>query len=98
MNSQNEQRRFIRMNLECEVKYRFSDSQRFFQGACKNLSSSGILFCCQHQLEIGQVIEVCIVPTDNVMPTMRVLARVVFVKPTISPDLFDIATEIEGPI
>jgi hypothetical protein len=98
MISQSEQRRFIRMNLECEVKYRFSDSQRFFLGICKNFSSSGLLFSCPHSLDVGQILEVWIVPTDNVTPTMRFLARVVFIKPTTASNLFDIATEIEGTI
>lgn len=95
MSSQNEQRKFIRMDVESDILYRLPDSQRFFSGNCKNLSPSGVMFTCHHQLKVGQVLEVHIVPEDNLMPTMRILVKVALVKPS-NANSFDIGTEIVG--
>lgn len=95
MNSQNEQRKFIRMDVESEILYRLPDSQRFFSGRCKNLSPSGLMFTCHHQLNLGQILEVHIVPEDNLIPTMQILVKVALVKPS-NTNSFDIGTEIVG--
>ncbi len=92
---QNEQRKFIRMNLESDMLYRFSDHKRFFSGRCKNLSPTGVMFNCHHQLEIGQMLEVHIIPENNLTPTMRILVKVVLVK-LIDSISFDTGAEIEG--
>jgi hypothetical protein len=95
MSSQNEQRKFIRMNLESNILYRLPDSQRFFSGRCKNLSPTGLMFNCYHQLETGQMLEVHIVSEDSVTPTMRILVKVALVKQSDTAS-FNIGTEIVG--
>lgn len=95
MNIQNEQRKFIRMDVESDIRYRLPDSQRFFSGHCKNLSPSGLMFSCHHQLEIGQILEVHITTEDNLMPTTRILVKVILVKLN-DTNSFDIRTEILG--
>ncbi|MCF7999924.1 MAG: PilZ domain-containing protein [Methylovulum sp.] len=91
-----EQRRFVRMALESDLHYRFSDSFHFFKGTCKNLSSSGILFTAHQSIDAGVLIEIEIAATDNShFPSMKALFEVIRTRKT-DEGLYEISAEITG--
>ncbi len=92
-----DQRKFVRMDVECDMTYRVADSWHDFRGICKNISSSGLLFLARFPLNVGDIIEVHITSHDNLTPEMKALAEVVSVR--TQPDLkLAIACEIKGEI
>lgn len=91
-----EQRRFVRMALDSDLHYRFSDSLHFFKGTCKNLSSSGILFSTHQPIESGVLIEIEIAATDNShFPSMKALFEVIRTR-KIAEGHYEISAEITG--
>ncbi|WP_082081567.1 PilZ domain-containing protein [Methylocucumis oryzae] len=89
-------RRFVRMNVNCELTYRYSDSAQLFRGVCKNLSSSGILFSSHRTIKPGTIIEIDIVtPDHNLVPSLKALVEVIRVT---GPEdgQYEVSGEIRG--
>lgn len=91
-----EKRRFIRMDLSCELVYRLPDSMRLVKGNCKNLSNSGILFTAVQNIDSGIVLEIELASIDEVVsPPMKALVEVVSSR-FVSTGSYDVAAEIKG--
>lgn len=91
-----EKRRFIRMNLNCDLVYQLPDSLRHVKGICKNLSNSGILFTAFRSIDPGVVLEVELASIDEVVsPPMKALVEVVSSR-FVTTGTYDVAAEIKG--
>jgi len=90
-----ESRTFIRMDVSCEMIYKFPDSEQSFVGTCLNLSGSGVLFAADQVLEAGAALEVTIAPENSLTPPMIAYVEVIRCK-GLEPGLYEVATEIKG--
>jgi hypothetical protein len=90
-----ESRTFIRMDVSCEMTYKFPDSDQSYVGTCLNLSGSGVLFTADRVLEAGAALEVTISPENSLTPPMKAYVEVIRCK-DIEPGLYEVATEIKG--
>lgn len=96
MSIDSEQRRFVRMNIDCEVTYRFSDSTRLYHGICKNLSSSGILFTAHQPIDVGVMLEIEVITTDNSLASsMKAIIEVIRTG-NVTNGTYEISAEIRG--
>ncbi|MEQ1637884.1 MAG: PilZ domain-containing protein [Methylococcales bacterium] len=91
-----EKRRFIRMDLSCELMYRLPDTMRLIKGSCKNLSNSGILFTAFQNIDAGVVLEIELASMDEIVsPPMKALVEVVSSR-FVNAGTYDVAAEIKG--
>jgi len=90
-----ESRQFIRMDVSCEMTYKFPDSDQLFIGKCLNLSGSGVLFTSEKSIDSGIALEVTISPDNALTPPMKAYVEVIRSK-EIEPGLYEVATEIKG--
>jgi len=91
-----EQRNFIRMDIQCEMTYRYPDSPQIYVAVCKNLSGSGVLFTAAQAIEVGAALEIKLAPTNALTPPMKALVEVLRCRPATDGDGFDIAAEIKA--
>ncbi|WP_174483180.1 PilZ domain-containing protein [methanotrophic endosymbiont of Bathymodiolus puteoserpentis (Logatchev)] len=90
-----ESRAFIRMDVSCEMTYKFPDSDQSFVGTCLNLSGSGVLFTTDQALKAGAALEVTISPENSLTPPMKAYVEVIRCK-DVEPGVYEVATEIKG--
>ena len=90
-----ESRQFIRMDVSCEITYKFPDSGELYVGECLNISGSGILFKSPRSIEGGVALEITISPDNVLTPPMKAYVEVIRSK-EIEPGMYEVATEIKG--
>ena len=90
-----ESRQFIRMDVFCEITYKYPDSDQLYIGECLNISGAGILFRAEKLLEIGTALEVTIAPKNALTPPMKAYVEVTRSK-EVEPGVFEVGTEIKG--
>ena len=90
-----ESRQFIRMDVSCELTYKFPDSEQLFIGQCLNLSGSGVLFTSENLVKTGAALELTIAPNNSLTPPMKAYVEVIRAK-EVQPGLYEIASEIKG--
>ena len=74
-----EKRDFLRMPIDCNLKYSVVGDDREIEGKVINLSSNGILFTSKQKLETGSLLTLVLTASHNTPPmhaTVKV-ARVV---------------------
>lgn len=62
MNDIIEKRREKRINVSCELRLRTLDSDEFYEVDCIDLSNSGVSFSSEHDFQIGEQVEVQVLP------------------------------------
>ncbi len=88
-----EKRDFLRMPIDCELRFgRVGDDSRL-QGKVINLSSKGILFTSSERFSEGTALDIVLTPSNSETPPMQ--ARVVVSRVTDNDVLFEIACEIQ---
>ncbi len=90
-----ESRQFIRMDVSCELTYKFPDSDQLFIGTCLNLSGSGVLFTTENFVDSGVALELTIAPNNSLTPPMKAFVEVIRTK-EVQSGLYEIASEIKG--
>lgn len=90
-----ESRQFIRMDVSCEITYKFPDSDELYVGECSNISGSGVLFRADRSVEGGMALEITIAPNNTLTPPMKAYVEVIRAK-EVEPGVYEIATEIKG--
>ncbi len=90
-----EKRTYIRMETDCDMTYKFPQSDQTHHARCINLSGAGILFNTQEAIEPGLAVEVCVTPQNNVTPAMTAFIEISRCSP-IENDQYEIAASIKG--
>jgi len=75
-----ERRAFKRLPVNCRVIVREPGGQELGRGSGKNLSGGGILFIAGQAVEVGDELEVSLVPSMERMAPMTALIKVVRVE------------------
>ena len=88
-----EKRDFLRMPIDCELRFGRAGEDSKHQGKVINLSSKGILFTSQERFGEGTALDIVLTPSSTETPPMH--ARVVVARVTDNNVLFEIACEIE---
>ena len=70
-----EKRNFLRMPIDCNLKYSVVDDDREFEGKIINLSSEGILFTSKQRLEVGGLLSI-VLTASNDTPPMHATVKV----------------------
>ncbi len=77
MRGYDEKRDYIRMDIDCDITYRFADSGAIYRGQCTTISGAGVSFISDQPIEIGKAMEINILPTKALTPPMNAFIEVV---------------------
>lgn len=95
MNNIIEKRHAKRVNISCELRFRTFDSEQFHEACCIDLSSSGVLFCSEHAFQVGEKIEVQVIPDPPIRFSTTFMVKVVRIGGCQHNGLFEIGATIE---
>ncbi len=73
----NEKRDFIRMNVECEVKFKLPGQTDTQTGICTSLSGSGMSLQSDQPFAVGLALEVILAPKTAITPPMHAFVEIV---------------------
>lgn len=90
-----EKRNYVRMDTNCEMTYKFPQSDQINNAKCINLSGAGLLFSAPERLEPGIALEVCIKPGNNITPSMTAFIEILRCSPCPN-ETYEIAAAIKG--
>jgi hypothetical protein len=90
-----EKRDFVRVPAECKLSYRLAGSDVYTDGACVNISGSGILLRGTSPLEPGKAAEVRLIPDNRITPLLTAYIEVVRCH-RIEDGQYDIGGAIKG--
>jgi hypothetical protein len=71
-----ERRDFMRMKMDCDIRYAAAGSEPSRCGHLHDLSATGLQFICAEQLEVGAELAVLINPPGENNPPLRGAATV----------------------
>ena len=63
-----EKRDFLRMPIDCDLRYSVVGDDREMKGKVINLSSKGILFISKQKLEVGSLLTLVLTASHNTPP------------------------------
>ncbi len=89
-----ERRRFIRMQTQCKMTFRFPQSDEEYSATCRNLSGAGVMFTADRPVEPGRTLEIRIEPVNAVTPPLEAFVEVLRVEERDGE--YAIAAEIKG--
>lgn len=89
-----ERRRFIRMQTQCKMTFRFPQSDEEFFATCQNLSGAGVMFTTARPVEPGRALEIRIEPANAVTPPLEAFVEVLRVEEKDGE--YAVAAEIKG--
>jgi hypothetical protein len=81
MNDIIEKRHEKRINISCELRLRTFGSDKFFEVDCIDLSNSGVSFSSEHEFQIGDQIEVEVLPDSPIWFSTKFMVNVVRTSP-----------------
>lgn len=90
-----EKRAYFRMETDCNMTYKFPDSDREYTATCINLSGTGILFKAKDDLEPGRALEIQIRPENYTCPSITAFIEIIRSDP-IEANQYEIAASIKG--
>jgi len=86
-----ERRVFARMQVDCDITFRYGNNSRVLAGTGKNLSGNGILFTTREPLKVGSELDLNVVPgLGNVTPPLNAIVKVVHVTPSTKLDSYTV--------
>ena len=90
-----EKRDYIRISVDCEIKYSLADSELEESGKVTNLSGRGMMFMTEQPLEIENRVEVRIQPENNITPPLHANVRIVRVNKLRHSEGYEIGAVIQ---
>jgi hypothetical protein len=76
MIDQAEKRDFMRMPIDCSMRFSVVGDDRDFQGKVINLSNNGILFTSRQKLEVGSLLTLVLTSSHADTPPMHATVKV----------------------
>lgn len=90
-----EKRAFMRVDVNCEMRYRLVDSNEFQSAQCTSLSGSGMSFISSHSCQEGQAAEISITPQNSLTPSLTAFVEIIRVIQSTSGN-YEIAATIKS--
>lgn len=90
-----EKRAFMRVEVDCEMRYRLVESNEFHLAKCTSLSGSGISFTSSQPCKEGQAAEISITPQNALTPSLTAFVEVIRATQSTSGD-YEIAATIKS--
>ncbi len=72
-----EKRDFFRMMVEAEVQFSVAGSTEKHKGQTEDLSATGIMFNTDHNLKVGQQIEIEVLPNTQQLNALKATVEVI---------------------
>ena len=91
-----EKRIIPRISVSCQINYKIVNAPEFRQGTAKNISSNGVLFVSEEEIEQGTMVEIKIIPGTESIPPLGAIIEVIRVNPIDSGEKFEIAGLIKA--
>jgi len=91
-----EKRIIPRIAVTCQINYKKVNESEFKQGTAKNISSNGVLFESDDEIEVGTIMEIKVIPGTASIPPLGAIIEVIRVNPVESGDNFEIAGLIKA--
>ena len=76
MNKFPEKRDFLRMPIDCDLRFSVVGDDREFKGKVINLSSTGILFTSKQRLEVDSLLTLVLTASQTNTPPMHATVKV----------------------
>lgn len=95
MREYDEKRDYIRMDIDCDVTYRLPGSEAVYQGRGTSISGAGVSFIADQNIQVGQAVEINVLPTKSLTPPMNAFIEVVRTTPN-HDGTFEIAATIKS--
>ncbi len=92
-----DKRKFHRIETNCRLSYRPAGGGQAHEGRCMNLSGDGLLIQGPAPAEVGQALEISVIPENRLTPPLDAFAEVIRCTP--DDDGYEIAaniTDIKG--
>ena len=70
-------RDFRRMSIDCGVTLKNMDSGSVYNGVATNLSATGVMIECEHQLTVGDQLEINITPEKTIVPPLQAVVEII---------------------
>ena len=77
MLTHDERRDYSRMDVDCGITYKLAGSNDVKTGRCVTLSGAGLSFIAGQSFAPGLAMEISIIPTNNLTPSMTAYIQVV---------------------
>lgn len=90
-----EKRDFIRVEVDCPVRYRVENTGEDATGKVRNLSGRGMMFIAEQELPRESYLEVRIQPENTLTPPLHARVRVVRVAKPRRGEGFEIGAVIQ---
>lgn len=90
-----EKRAFMRINVDCDMRYRLIDSNQFETARCTSLSGAGVSFIAPQRCEEGKAVEISITPQNPLTPSLTAFVEVIRVTAK-DADNYEIAATIKS--
>ncbi len=90
-----EKRDFIRVEVDCPVRFRVDDAGEDEDGKVRNLSGRGMMFIAERELPLESSLEVKIQPENTLTPPLHARVRVVRVARPRRGEGFEIGAVIQ---
>jgi PilZ domain len=89
-----EKRALVRYQANCNLIYKFPESEREYAATCINLSGTGILFRANDDIEPGRALEIRILPANYTCPSITAFIEIIRSNP-VDDDQYEIAASIK---
>ncbi|PPC91391.1 MAG: pilus assembly protein PilZ [Methylobacter sp.] len=89
-----EKRNYIRMEVDCDITYKYAGAELTNFGRCTSISGAGVSFVAEQAIEPGTAMEIHIVPKNSITPPMTAYIEVVRCTP--QDNYFDVAATIKS--
>lgn len=77
MLTHDEKRNDIRMQINCEIGYKFAGTNEIHRGHCTSISGSGVSFLADRLIDQGKALEINIAPKNAITPPMTAFIEVI---------------------
>lgn len=77
MNAIVEKRNSLRVDVDCKLHCKKAGISEIYEVFCVNISCSGISFFCNSDFQIGEEVEIRIIPEPHVIPKSQFFVKIV---------------------
>ena len=91
-----DKRAFARMETDCEMTFKYVDSETVYQATCLNLSGAGVCFLTNQDIPEGRAIEISITPANTITPSLEAFVEITRNTRNDEDNCFEIGGSIKG--
>jgi hypothetical protein len=76
MNTKVENRSSLRVDVDCKLHCKTVSDSKYYEVSCLNISCLGISFIAEHNFQVGEEVEVSLIPDAHVIPSTRFFVKI----------------------